>query len=125
MTKIILAALAVVLTAGLVLAADPALKPKHGGKIAPTGHHLIELVANGRSLEVYVTHENGEPEDVKDAKASATVLAGGKTAQIPLSPADGNALKGASELDIGPGAVVVVTLTMPRHKPEQVRFKLD
>ena len=63
MTKIILAALAVVLTAGLVLAADPALKPKHGGKIAPTGHHLIELVANGRSLEVYVTHVNGEPED--------------------------------------------------------------
>lgn len=125
MPKFIFTALVAMLIPAVALAADPALKPKHGGKIAATGHHLIELVANGRSLEVYATHENGEPEDVKDAKASATILAGGKSAQIPLSPADGNALKGASELDIGPGAVVVVTLTMPRHKSEQVRFKLD
>jgi hypothetical protein len=126
MLKFILTAFVVMLAPALTLAADSAREPKHGGKVAETsGHHLVELVANGRSIDVYVTHDDGGPEDVKDAKASATVLAGGKSEQIALSPGEANSLKGAGELDIGPGAVVVVTLTMPRHKPEQVRFKLD
>jgi hypothetical protein len=124
MLKFILTAFVVMLAPALTLVGDSAREPKHGGKVAETsgGHHLVELVPNGRSIDVYVTHDDGEPEDVKDAKASATILAGGKSEQIALSPGEANSLKGAGELDIGTGAVVVVTLTMPRHKPEQVRF---
>lgn len=125
MLKSIFVALVAVAAPALALAAEPA-KPKHGGRVVETsGHHLLELVTDGRAIAVYVTHDDGEPEEVKDAKASATVLAGGKTEKIELSPQDPNVLKGSGALEIGPGAVVVVTLTMPRHKPEQARFKLD
>jgi hypothetical protein len=98
---------------------------KHGGKVEHTGHHHLELVAKGGTLELYVTHEDGKAEDVSAAKASATVLADGKTEQVSLSPAGGNALKGSGGFNAGKGTTVVVSLTMPDHEPEQVRFKLD
>jgi hypothetical protein len=126
MLQTIFAAFALIAAPALALAAEPAKESKHGGKVVETsGDHLLELVTDGRSIEVYVTHEDGKAEEVKDAKASATVLAGGKTEKIELAPGDANSLKGSGELEIGPGAIVVVTLTMAGHKPEQARFKLD
>lgn len=126
MLKAILAAIVLAFAPGVTIAADATLAPKHGGTVVATnGHHLLELVTSGRTIAVYVSHEDGEPQDAKDAKAAATILAGGKTEKIELSPGDGNSLKGAGTLEIGPGAVVVVTLTLPKHKPEQARFKLD
>lgn len=99
---------------------------KHGGLVASTsGHHNVELVATDGLLQVYLTDHNGAPEDVKSAKATATVLSGGKTDQITLTHESGNLLKGTGDFKAGPGTVVVITLTMPDHKPEQVRVKLD
>lgn len=98
---------------------------KHGGIVEHTGHHHLELVAKGGTLELYVTHEDGEAEDASAAKASATVLADGKTEQVTLTPAGGNALKGAGSFNAGKGTTIVVSLSMPDHEPEQVRFKLD
>jgi hypothetical protein len=98
---------------------------KHGGVVEHTGHHHLELVAKGGTLELYITHEDGDAEDAGAAKATATVLAGGKTAQVTLSPAGGNGLKGTGDFNAGKGTTIVVSLTMPDHEPEQVRFKLD
>lgn len=98
---------------------------KHGGLVEHTGHHHLELVAKGGTLELYVTHEDGEAEDASTAKATATVLADGKTEQVTLTPSGGNALKGAGSFNAGKGTTIVVSLTMPDHEPEQVRFKLD
>jgi hypothetical protein len=117
-------------TALLVMAAlardHPPSEPKHGGIVVETsGHHFVELVASGDSIEVYVTHDDGEAEDTQDAKATATILAGGKKQDIALAPAGLNSLKGSGVSGLGPGAVVVVTLTLPGHKPEQARFTLD
>lgn len=98
---------------------------KHGGLVEHTGHHHLELVAKGGTLELYVTHEDGDAEDTSAAKASATVLADGKTEMVTLSPAGGNALKGSGGFNAGKGTTVVVSLTMPDHEPEQVRFKID
>lgn len=98
---------------------------KHGGIVEHTGHHHLELVAKGGALELYITHEDGEAEDASSAKASATVLADGKTEQVTLTPAGGNALKGSGSFNAGKGTTIVLSLTMPDHKPEQVRFKLD
>jgi hypothetical protein len=98
---------------------------KHGGVVEHTGHHHLELVAKGGTLELYVTHEDGEAEDASAAKASATVLADGKTEQVALTPVGGNALKGSGSFNAGKGTTVVISLSMPDHEPEQVRFKLD
>ena len=124
--------LLITLMFGLALApsahaeADHGHVAKHGGLVAQTsGHHIVELVATDGLLQVYLTDHDGGPEDVKGAKATATVLSGGKTDQVTLAPESGNLLKGTGDFKAGPGTVVVITLTMPDHKPEQARVKLD
>jgi hypothetical protein len=98
---------------------------KHGGMMGDTnGHHHVELVTEGQSMTLYVLHDDGELEDVSGAKATATVLSGGEMEKITLAPS-GDALKGEGSVELGTGDTVVITLTMPGHKPEQARFKLD
>ncbi len=98
---------------------------KHGGMMGDTnGHHHVELIAEGQSMTLYVLHDDGELESIAKAKATATVLSGGKTEKIDLIP-DGDAMKGEGNAVLGKGDTVVITLTMPGHKPEQARFKLD
>ncbi len=98
---------------------------KHGGVVAHSGHHHLELVAKGGTIELYITAEDGDAEDLSAAKASATVLADGKTEMVTLAPAGGNSLKGSGSFNAGKGTTVVVSLTLPGHEPEQARFKLD
>jgi len=100
-------------------------KGKHGGKVVESGHHHLELVATDGSLTLYVRDEADKPEDVAKAKAAATVLADGKTEAVELQPAAGGIFNGKGAFKAGKGATVVITLTMPDHKPEQARFKLD
>lgn len=100
-------------------------KPMHGGKVVDSGHHHLELVAADGSLILYVRDEADKPEDVAKAKASATVLADGKTEAIALQPTAGGVLNGKGSFKVTKGATIVITLTMPDHKPEQARFKLD
>lgn len=121
--KSMLAIAAVALVPALALAHGDA-KPLHGGKIVDTGHHHLELVAKDGELILHVRHDDEKPEDVKSAKASATVLSGGKQSSVSFTPGDGGVLTGKGEFT-SKGATVVVTLTMPDHKPEQARFKLD
>jgi hypothetical protein len=98
---------------------------KHGGLVQHTSHHHLELIAKGGTLEIYVTHEDGDAEDTAGAKAQATVLADGKTEKVELAPAGGNGLKGTGGFNAGKGTTIVVSLSMPGHEPEQVRFKID
>ena len=118
--------LGLTLTSSAQAETDHSHAAKHGGLVAPTsGHHNVELIATDGLLQVYLTDHDGGPEDAKGAKATATVLSGGKTDQITLAPESGNLLKGTGDFKAGPGTVVVITLTMPDHKPEQARVKLD
>lgn len=100
-------------------------KGEHGGKVVESGHHHVEIVAKDGVLEVYVNGEDGKPEDIKNAKASAAVLSEGKKIDIALAPDAANALKGTGVFKAVKGTTVVVTLTMPGHQPEQSRIKLD
>jgi hypothetical protein len=121
----------ITVTLALLLAASPAAMagahdhaPEHGGKLVESGHHHLEIVAKDGALEVYVEGEDGKPEDVAAAKATATVLSEGKAETIQLAPA-GGILKGSGSFKAVKGTAIVVTLTMPDHKPEQARITLD
>lgn len=118
-------AAAIVVTSAVAAFAAGDHKGKHGGKIVESGHHHLELVAADGSLTLYVRDEADKPEDVTKAKASATVLADGKTEAVELKPAAGGVFNGKGGFKAAKGATVVITLTMPDHKPEQARFKLD
>lgn len=99
--------------------------PKHNGIVAHSGHHHLELVAAGSTIELYVTEEDGSPKDVSAAKASATVLADGKTEVVALEPAGANSLRGSGGFKVGKGTTVVINLTLPDHEPDQARFTID
>ena len=121
-----------ILVAALAVAAAPALaaedhdhSSKHGGVIAESGHHHLEIVARDGMLEIYVDGEDGKPEEVAGAKAAAVVLSEGKKVDVALAPGAGNVLKGTGSFKAGSGTTIVITLTMPDHAPEQTRIKLD
>lgn len=120
-------------TFALLLAALPAAAgddhdhdhaAKFGGKLVESGHHHLEVVAKDGMIEVHVAGEEGKPEDVAGAKASATVLSEGKPSTIQLTP-EGGVLKGTGSFKAVKGTTIVITLTMPDHKPEQARLTLD
>jgi hypothetical protein len=120
--SLVLLALLAIAVSGAALAAEA----KHGGKVVETsGHHLIELVPGDGTLEVHVTNEDGTPETVADATGTATILSGGTRQEIALTASGDTSLKGAGSFKPKAGTIIVVTLKMPGHKPEQARFKLD
>lgn len=119
------AAVFLTLTMSALAAEDHVHKGKRGGLFAESGHHHLELIAKDGSLELYVEGEDGKPEDIVEAKATATVLSDGKKEEIKLSVDAGNFLKGSGTFKAAKGTTIIVTLTMPGHKPEQARFKLD
>jgi len=98
---------------------------KHGGVIVEAGHHHLEVVARDGVLEVYVEGEDGKPENVTGAKATAAVLSEGRKIDVQLAPEGTNVLKGSGPFRAGRGTLIVLTLTMPDHDPEQARIKLD
>jgi hypothetical protein len=112
------------LPAGAGDAHDHEHSSKFGGKVVESGHHHLEVVAKDGVLEVHVGGEDGKPEDISAAKATATVLSEGKAETIQLAPA-GEALKGTGTFKAVKGTAIVITLTMPDHKPEQARVVLD
>ncbi len=54
-------------------------------------------------LEVYVEGEDGQPEEVKEATATATILSGGKKAHVRARTDAGNLLKRHGILHRGQG----------------------
>jgi len=98
---------------------------KHGGIIAESGHHHLEVVAKDGTIEVHVAGEDGKPEDLTGAKATAAILSEGKKIDVELAPNTSGVFSGAGEFKAGKGTIIIVTMTMADHKPEQVRVKLD
>lgn len=129
--RLFLVPLALAMTAALAFAdeghdhaAGHGHDPMHGGIVVHSGHHHLELIVDGANIELFVRGEEGGAEDVAAAKASATLLVDGKAEQVALMPG-GASLKGVRNSSEGKVAAVIVSLTMPGHDTEQVRFKLD
>lgn len=117
--------LVLALVAGVSIAVahgDGKDKPQHGGQVVVAGHDHLELVAKDGELTLYVRGEDDKPEPVKGAVASATVLAAGKQVSVKLEPQGENVLKGSGAFTVAKGMRVVVSLTMPNHKPVTARF---
>jgi hypothetical protein len=125
MTKLLISILALIVASAASAHAAGDHAGKYGGKVVESGHHHLEVVAKDGGLEIYVEGEDGKPEDVSKAKATAVVLAEGKKHDVELTPAAGNLLKGSGSFKAAKGTTIVITLTMPDHKPEQARITLD
>lgn len=99
---------------------------RHGGIVVDNGHHHFEVVLKDGIVDVYVEGgENRQPEDVKGAKAKATILSLGQKEVIVLTPDLANSLKGTGAFKAVKGTTAVITVTIPGHAPEQVRIRLE
>ena len=122
MIRTLVFAASLVFAAPMALAHEGKHPPQHGGQVVVAGHDHLELVAKDGELTLYVRGEDNKPEAVKGAVASATVLAGGKQVTVKLEPQGDNVLKGTGAFQVAKGMRVVVSLTMPEHKPVTARF---
>ena len=107
----------------LPLAAHELAKGPNGGPVVDSGGHHIEFVAGEREIVLFLTEADDKPMASAGVKtARAIVQDGGKTATVPLVPAEPNRLVGTLPNRLGSGARVVVTATLPDGHSVQGRF---
>ena len=96
--------------------------PKGGPLVDVAGRH-VEMVAKGTELVFYLTDAVDKPLASAGTKAArAIVQDAGKTATVPLTPADPNKLVGSLAQPLGAGARVVVSATLADGQALQARF---
>ncbi|WP_262271688.1 hypothetical protein [Microvirga yunnanensis] len=104
-------------------AAHEMAKGPNGGPVVDSAGHHVEMVAKGSELVLFLTEADDKPLASAGAKnARAIVQDGGKTATVPLQPAEPNRLVGALAQPLGSGARVVVSATMADGHAVQARF---
>jgi methionine-rich copper-binding protein CopC len=117
-----LLALALSTLSSPALAHEVAKGPNGGPVVDVSGHH-VEMVAKGTELVLFLTDEADKPLTSAGAKnPRAIVQEGGKTATVPLTPAEPNRLVGTLAQPLGKGARVVVSVTMADGHAVQARF---
>ncbi|UVF18465.1 hypothetical protein HPT29_018505 [Microvirga terrae] len=120
--KHLVLALAIAATPFTAAAHEMAKGPNGGPVVDSTGHH-VEMVAKGSELVLFLTEADDKPLASAGTKnARAIVQDGGKTATVPLQPAEPNKLVGALAQPLGSGARVVVSATMADGHAVQARF---
>ncbi|HEX2724276.1 MAG TPA: hypothetical protein VHN20_00490 [Beijerinckiaceae bacterium] len=98
-------------------------KGPNGGPVVDSSGHHVEMVVNGAELVLFLTGDADAPIASAGTKnARAIVQDGGKTATVPLQPAQPNKLVGALAAPLGKGARVVVSATMADGHAVQARF---
>ena len=98
-------------------------KGPNGGPLVDSAGHHVEMVVNGTELVLFLTGDADKPIASSVTKnARAVVQDGGKTATVPLQPAQPNKLIGALAAPLGKGARVVMSATMADGHAVQARF---
>jgi hypothetical protein len=98
-------------------------KGPNGGPVVDTAGHHLEMVAKGPELVLFLTGADDQPvASAGTRNARAVVQDAGKTATVPLQAAEPNKLVGTLVQPLGPGARVVVSVTLPNGKGLQARF---
>ena len=110
----------------LAARAHDVAKGPNGGPVVDSGGHHVEMVAKGADLTLFLTDEADKPLAVAGTKnARAIIQDGGKTATVPLQPAEPNKLVGTLVQPLGKGARVLVSATLADGHAVQARFVND
>jgi hypothetical protein len=107
----------------LATAAHEAARGPYGGPVVDSAGHHVEMVANGTELVLFLTGDADKPiASAATKSARAIVQDGGKTATVPLRPAEPNKLVGELPTALGKGARVIVSAIMADGQAVQARF---
>ena len=94
--------------------------PNGGALIDVTGGHA-ELVDTPTEIALYFSDEDGKPQSAKGASGKATVMSGGKTETLVLSPASPEKLTAPLAQPLAKGDKVVVSAKTADGRSIQVR----
>jgi hypothetical protein len=119
--KLYILVVAATLAAGSTFAHDIERGP-NGGKVVDTGLFHVELVANGKVVNVYLTDKDNKAVPASGYKGLAIIVAGGKTQRIELAPAGENRLTGTTREGFTAAPKGAVRLTNPDGTTSQAKF---
>ncbi len=96
--------------------------PAHGGIVAEeSGEHWVELAVAGDQVTAWVSDADNKPVPAAQLGGKATLLIGGKSQTVALSPADANSVTGKLAAP-ATGQVTAVLALTAGGKPVQVKF---
>ena len=96
--------------------------PAHGGIVAEeNSEHWVELAVVGDQVTAWVSDADNKPVPAAQLGGKATVLVGGKSQVVALSPADANSVSGKLSAP-ATGQVTAVLALTAGGKPVQVKF---
>ena len=93
----------------------------HGGEVQDAQGIWIELAVKGSDVGVLLVGEDHRPIPAQSVSGSATVLVGGKSYKVELSPGAGNGLEGKLPVPVTGKLVAAVSLKVD-GKPVSARF---
>jgi hypothetical protein len=120
--KFTIVALGSIILTALPAAAHEVEKGPNGGRVVEAGAHHVELVANEKTVNVFVTDAHDNPVSINGFKGVAIFTISGKAQRIPLEPKEGTRLSGISPVGLPAEPVGVVQITAPDGKTAQGRF---
>ena len=93
----------------------------HGGEVQDAQGVWVELVVKANDVTVFVVSEDQKPISAAQISGTATVLVGGKTYKVELSPAGANSVQG--KLPVAATGRIVATVALKvGGKPASARF---
>jgi hypothetical protein len=120
--KFTIVALGSIILTALPAPAHEVEKGPNGGRVVEAGAHHVELVANEKTVNVFVTDAHDNPVSINGFKGVAIFTISGKAQRIPLEPKEGTRLSGISPVALPAEPVGVVQITAPDGKTAQGRF---
>ncbi|KMO33115.1 adenylosuccinate synthase [Methylobacterium variabile] len=102
--------LALGLASGSALAHGEAPQAVHGGLVQEAQELWLELVVKDTDVTVYVLDEMRKPVPASQISGTATVLVGGKSYKVDLSPAGTNSVQG--KLPVAATSQIVATVSL-------------
>jgi hypothetical protein len=120
--KFTIVALGSIILTALPAPAHEVEKGPNGGRVVEAGAHHVELVANEKTVNVFVTDAQDNPVSINGFKGVAIFTISGKAQRIPLEPKEGTRLSGISPVALPAEPVGVVQITAPDGKTAQGRF---
>lgn len=115
------AVFAIMLFASPAFAHGDAPAPAHGGMVVEGSEHWVELTVAGDQVTAWVSGNDQMPIPGAQLGGKATVLVGGKSQVVVLSPAEGNSITGKLSAP-AMGQVTAVLALTAGGKPVQVKF---
>lgn len=94
----------------------------HGGAQADAGNYHVELVANQKTVDIYIRDHADKAVAGDGFKGMAILVIAGQVHRIELKPAGDNRLSGAAAVDVPAGVKGAVQLTMPNGTTAQAKF---